>query len=453
MSEPKTVLFVVMAERSAASATLTLAKRLTGLGYRVLFTGPQHELFDDRIYGDPALLQPYLAAQGLAYEPLPSTPFTAPATRSRRRARRAEIRHHRRDMALMAARLGSLLAEIRPAVVVLDSVVWRYAGEAARLGIPVVNFNTSLTRAYNPSVPPAFTGLRFDDRPHPVRYRLAWADRLIRARHWEQVRPRIWPWSLGLLPVRSTIRRLRQLGTRIVWTEYGPRPVAPELVAAPRELDFPVRRETGNTRVYVGSCVDVDRRDEPFDWAFVPPDGLVLYCSMGTYSAEYPPAERLFGVVIEAARRLGCTTVIQAHIEPPAGLPENVQVVRAVPQLEALSRAHVFITHGGLSSLREACYFGVPMVVFPGWNDQPGNGARVEYHGLGLVGDAATVDVATMVKMIDEVRGPAFAAATARMREVFRAKADCAEGVDFLVAMAGRDGRDPSVLASLDLGQ
>jgi UDP:flavonoid glycosyltransferase YjiC (YdhE family) len=448
MGVPTTILFVLMPERSAASATLMLAKRLKDLGYRVLFTGPEQELFDDRVYGVPDLLGPYLAAQGLEYQPLRRTPFTPPGGGSRRWAARAGIRHHRRDMRLMSAQLASMLVDLQPAVMVLDTIIWRYAQEALRLGIPLVNLSTTLTRTYDPAVPPIFSGLSYRSGTGRIRYRLEWAVQLTRARYREQIRPRIWPWSLGLLPVRSTIRRLRRNGARIRWTEYGPRVVAPELVTSPAELDLPEVRDARTTRVYIGACVEPNRRDEAFDWTFVPPGSRVIFCSLGTYSAEYPHAERLFRVVLEAVTRLGCATVIQAHIDPPAGLPDTVRIVRAVPQLEVLSRSEVFITHGGLSSVREACYFGVPMVVFPGWNDQPGNGARVRHHGLGLVGDGATVNVTTMVEMINEVRTPAYRAALARMREAFRAQIECSAGVDFLRAMASlrRLDRDAAAL-------
>jgi UDP:flavonoid glycosyltransferase YjiC (YdhE family) len=44
------------------------------------------------------------------------------------------------------------------------------------------------------------------------------------------------------------------------------------------------------------------------------------------------------------------------------------------------------ITHGGPSSVKECACFGVPLVVCPAGLDQPGNAARVCYHGLGVMG-------------------------------------------------------------------
>ncbi len=47
--------------------------------------------------------------------------------------------------------------------------------------------------------------------------------------------------------------------------------------------------------------------------------------------------------------------------EPPA----NVRVMPFVPQMEVLSRASVFVTHGGMNSANEGLWRGVPMVVVP----------------------------------------------------------------------------------------
>src|SRR6185312_13746791 len=56
---------------------------------------------------------------------------------------------------------------------------------------------------------------------------------------------------------------------------------------------------------------------------------------------------------------------------------------------EVLSRADVFITHGGINSVHDAIRHKVPMIVYPldPTYDQNGNSSRVVYHKLGLRGD------------------------------------------------------------------
>ncbi|WP_283610683.1 macrolide family glycosyltransferase [Faecalispora anaeroviscerum] len=64
-------------------------------------------------------------------------------------------------------------------------------------------------------------------------------------------------------------------------------------------------------------------------------------------------------------------------------IPENFLIYPFVPQLEVLEKCNVFITHGGLNSVTEALYFGVPMVVIPFMSDQPINANRIEELELG----------------------------------------------------------------------
>jgi MGT family glycosyltransferase len=55
-----------------------------------------------------------------------------------------------------------------------------------------------------------------------------------------------------------------------------------------------------------------------------------------------------------------------------------------VPQLEVLSRASLFVTHGGMNSVNEALSAGVPMLVVPQGADQPLVAERVTTLGAGL---------------------------------------------------------------------
>lgn len=64
-------------------------------------------------------------------------------------------------------------------------------------------------------------------------------------------------------------------------------------------------------------------------------------------------------------------------------LPDNFYAYSVVPQLEVLQYADLFITHGGMNSVNEAMYYGVPMLVMPIINDQPVNAAQVEKLKIG----------------------------------------------------------------------
>jgi UDP:flavonoid glycosyltransferase YjiC (YdhE family) len=69
-------------------------------------------------------------------------------------------------------------------------------------------------------------------------------------------------------------------------------------------------------------------------------------------------------------------------------LPNNLFVFDIVPQVDLLQKCDIMVTHGGMNSITECIFCGVPMLVYPlsrNW-DQPGNSARVVYHNLGLRG-------------------------------------------------------------------
>lgn len=60
------------------------------------------------------------------------------------------------------------------------------------------------------------------------------------------------------------------------------------------------------------------------------------------------------------------------------------------------------------------------MLAFPLYYDQPGNGARIAHHGLGLVGDFHAVTAPELVDMIDRVHADtALPARMAAMRRSF----------------------------------
>ena len=101
----------------------------------------------------------------------------------------------------------------------------------------------------------------------------------------------------------------------------------------------------------------------------------LIYCSLGTVPTK-KNVDAFFDKVKNAAKSLGCDVII--------GSAQNY-----VDQSEVLSRADVFITHGGINSIHDAIHYKVPMIVYPvDMNyDQQGNSSRVVYHRFGLRGD------------------------------------------------------------------
>lgn len=74
----------------------------------------------------------------------------------------------------------------------------------------------------------------------------------------------------------------------------------------------------------------------------------------------------------------------KTEISELQNIPKNFIVKNYIPQLEVLKRADVFISHGGLNSVSEALYFGVPVIAIPMANDQPVVAKRLAELGAGL---------------------------------------------------------------------
>ncbi|GAB3178178.1 MGT family glycosyltransferase [Micromonospora palomenae] len=133
---------------------------------------------------------------------------------------------------------------------------------------------------------------------------------------------------------------------------------------------------------FVGPSIGARPADSSF-----PVDRLrdpVLYASLGTLFKADP---RLLRGLADALAPLGGTVIISTGSTDPAALgplPANVIAHRSVPQLKVLARAALFLTHGGVNSVNEALYAGVPMLVVPQGADQPLVAARIVELGAGL---------------------------------------------------------------------
>ncbi len=191
-----------------------------------------------------------------------------------------------------------------------------------------------------------------------------------------------------------------------------------ELVLAPKEFDFE-HNSTAHSH-YIGFMPDL-RRLEISDVTYFKIDqsirnklketnGTLLYCSFG--SVEQDEVKVIYNFLLKlvlAVRDQNCILIISAHaIYSQASfkdLPENVFVLKAAPQLQLLERADVFIHHGGLNSIKESIYTGVPMLVYPFDlnTDRIGNASRVVHYELGLRGDLQKDTVDDITQKLTEL--------------------------------------------------
>eukprot|EP00439_Symbiodinium_sp_Y106_P081411 s127_g20.t1 len=86
-------------------------------------------------------------------------------------------------------------------------------------------------------------------------------------------------------------------------------------------------------------------------------------------------------------------------VGPQADALEGVQVPgnaicrNVLPQVDILRlKPRVFVTHGGQNSFMESMFVGTPLVVCPGFADQPANGAKAQAMKVGLCVDRPVSD-------------------------------------------------------------
>ncbi|MFD4241905.1 macrolide family glycosyltransferase [Streptomyces sp. NPDC058525] len=173
--------------------------------------------------------------------------------------------------------------------------------------------------------------------------------------------------------------------------------------------------------------------DRSFQGAWEPAsaDRPVLLISLGTAATGWAEFFRT-AVAAFGDTEWDVVMAVGDHIDAAdlGPLPANFDVRRHVPQLEVLRHAKLFVTHGGMNSVMESLYNGVPMVVIPQMNEQKANALRVDELGLGrhLTKEDTTVDtlreavatvaadteatarVASLGEVMRQVDGPAVAA-------------------------------------------
>lgn len=133
----------------------------------------------------------------------------------------------------------------------------------------------------------------------------------------------------------------------------------------------------------VGWTLQENHADEPFIHTSEHP---LIYVSLGTVANENlvffqkcvtALADAPYDVIISTGGRFA-----PDHF---GTLPTNITIRSWVPQSQVIQQAALFITHGGLNSLHDGLYCGVPLLIVPQQAEQTFNGVRVVALGAGLM--------------------------------------------------------------------
>lgn len=158
-----------------------------------------------------------------------------------------------------------------------------------------------------------------------------------------------------------------------------------------------------------------------------------VYISMGTVNQN----RQFYRNCIHALASTGWQVILSMGTNPDHfdDLPENIQVYESVDQMAVLSIADAFMTHCGMNSASEGLYFRVPLVLFPQTPEQDAVAKRAEELGAGVrLQSIAEEDILdALTKVISE---PQYREGAARVSDSFRACGGAAEAKAFLEEIA-----------------
>jgi hypothetical protein len=215
------------------------------------------------------------------------------------------------------------------------------------------------------------------------------------------------------------------------------------IVYLPRALQ-PYAEKFGAEYLFVGQCTQ--SRANGADFPFVRLDRRPLvYVSFGTL---HNPGPAFFRVCVAALSELDLQVVLvlSPGVAPAelGAVPENffVLVNGTAPQLRLLERAAAFVTHCGGGGLREAAWFGVPMIAVPQTYEQEILSARLAEFGAGLMLLPAEVTPETLRAAVSRVLlDGAFDVRAQQLAQASREAGGAARAADAILHYAERSRR------------
>ncbi len=160
-----------------------------------------------------------------------------------------------------------------------------------------------------------------------------------------------------------------------------------------------------------------------------------VYLSMGTVNQD----RAFYRNCIHALGKTGWQVILSmgTNTDRFEHLPDNVQVHESVDQMAVLSIADAFLTHCGMNSASEGLYFGVPLVLFPQTPEQEAVARRTEELGAGIrlrsIEESDILDAVTKA-----LTDTSFKKAAARISDSFRQCGGTTEAIAFLEETASR---------------
>jgi MGT family glycosyltransferase len=170
--------------------------------------------------------------------------------------------------------------------------------------------------------------------------------------------------------------------------------------------------------------------------------GPVIYVSLGT---NFNRRTEFYKNCIEAFKNSAKQVVLAIGNRITAAelgkIPGNFIVRPFVPQLAILERASLFITHGGLNSVREGIHYKVPLMVFPQHGDQFAVAHQVQRLGAGKSFAHSLLTPGALREAAQQVDdNKVFCRNCQRIKESFENAGGAKRGVDELFKLKNKIG-------------
>lgn len=209
------------------------------------------------------------------------------------------------------------------------------------------------------------------------------------------------------------IQLMQTLGIRLTSLHdlAAPLKLFSELVLCPRELAPGEQPGRGNT-YYTGPSLA--RRSDENCLPFLQEQAKgrkIIFASLGSQAIIYGRiCQTFFDAILDIMRdpvmrdmHLILSTGNDTTLAHAAPFPQNATVVKWISQIDVLKISALAIVHGGLGTIKECIYNGVPMIVVPIARDQPFNARLVEQHGLGKSCSPDTISKNSLLPLIHTV--------------------------------------------------
>ena len=165
-----------------------------------------------------------------------------------------------------------------------------------------------------------------------------------------------------------------------------------------------------------------------------------IYISLGTV---FNQAIDFYKLCFEAFRNSDYTVMMSIGEKTPitdlGEIPDNFIVKNYVSQTEVLKYTKLFITHGGMNSVHEGLYYGVPLIVIPQSADQPVIAGQVDRIGAGIQLQMQSLTANELREAADHVLNqPSIQKAVTRMQESLRNAGGYQQAVNEIFEFIGK---------------